>query len=134
MNSPLPQLANTPTFEVVDIDKSIAQVAAARPFPPIPTAVLTKTEPFPIPLTAPNGQAATVERVWLAAALNLVALRPQTPHIMVPAATTTSRSTNPTSSQPQPTCSSSGQPRSRTCKATLAAGLRRTATGLSTST
>jgi hypothetical protein len=27
--------------------------------------------------------AATIERVWLAAALNLVALRPQTPHIMV---------------------------------------------------
>jgi pimeloyl-ACP methyl ester carboxylesterase len=35
LNSPLPQLANTPTFEVVDIDESIAQVAAARPFPPI---------------------------------------------------------------------------------------------------
>jgi len=83
LNSPLPQLANTPTFEVVDIDKSIAQVAAARPFPPIPTAVLTKTEPFPIPSTAPISLAATVERVWLAAALNLVALRPQTPHIMV---------------------------------------------------
>jgi pimeloyl-ACP methyl ester carboxylesterase len=83
LNSPLPQFANTPTFEVVDIDKSIAQVAAARPFPPIPTAVLTKTEPFPIPSTAPNSLAATVERVWLAAALNLVALRPRTPHIMV---------------------------------------------------
>ena len=53
LNSPLPLLANTPTFEVVDIDKSIAQMAAPRPFPPIPTAVLTKTEPFPIPSTAP---------------------------------------------------------------------------------
>jgi len=82
LDSPSPQFADKPTFEVVDIEKSITQVAAAPAFPPIPTAVITKTEPFPIPPTAPAGLAAKIERVWLAAALNLVALRPQTPHIM----------------------------------------------------
>ncbi len=79
---PSPQFANDPSFEVVDIDKSIAQVAAAPAFPPIPTAVLTKTEPFPFPSSAPKGLSAKVEQVWLAAALDLVALRPQTPRTM----------------------------------------------------
>jgi pimeloyl-ACP methyl ester carboxylesterase len=82
LNSPLPQFASAPTFEVVDIDKSVAQVAAAQPFPPVPTAVLTKTEPFPIFPSGSTGLSAKVEQVWTAAARNLVALRPQTPHTM----------------------------------------------------
>jgi pimeloyl-ACP methyl ester carboxylesterase len=80
----LPQFTNSPSFEVIDIDQSIAQVAAAPSFPLIPTMVLTKTEPFAIPATVPAGLAglaAKLEQVWLQAASDLVALRPQTPHV-----------------------------------------------------
>ena len=96
LNSPLPRLANTPTFEVVVHRQELRPGRRRRALPAHPDSRTTKTEPFPIPLTAPNGLAA-VEHVWLAAALNLVALRPQTSHIMVPPATTTSRSTSATS-------------------------------------
>lgn len=81
LDKPLPQFADSSSFEVIDIDESVAQVAATRVFPPIPTVVLTKTQPFPFPATAPAGLAEKVEQVWPEAASHLVALRPQTPHI-----------------------------------------------------
>jgi len=79
LDHPLPQFADDPTFEVVDIETSVKQIAAATPFPAIPTAVMTKTEPFPLPQDAPAGLGPTLDRVWLQGALKLVALRPQTP-------------------------------------------------------
>ncbi|KAA1247396.1 alpha/beta hydrolase [Mycobacterium simiae] len=81
LNEPLPQFASSSSFEVIDIDKSVAQVAAGHQFPPIPIVVLTKTQPFPFPAAAPPGLAAKVEQTWQQAASNVVALRPQTPHL-----------------------------------------------------
>jgi pimeloyl-ACP methyl ester carboxylesterase len=79
---PLPQFADSSAFEVVDIDKSVEQVAAAPAFPPIPNVVLTRTEPFVIPATVPAEQGARLEQAWREAATDLVALRPQTPHLV----------------------------------------------------
>lgn len=81
LDEPLPQFTNSPSFEVIDIDKSVAQVAAAPAFPPIPTIVLTRTEPFTIPPTVPAWHGAKLEQVWQEATADLVALRPQTPRI-----------------------------------------------------
>jgi pimeloyl-ACP methyl ester carboxylesterase len=82
LDEPLPQFTNSPAFEVIDIDTSVAQVAAAPAFPPIPTIVLTRTEPFLIPPTVPAEQGAKLEQVWQQATSDLVALRPQAPHII----------------------------------------------------
>jgi pimeloyl-ACP methyl ester carboxylesterase len=81
LDEPLPQFTDSAPFEVIDIEKSVAQVAAAPAFPPIPTVVLTRTEPFVIPPTVPSEQGARLEQAWREAAADLVALRPQTPHI-----------------------------------------------------
>jgi pimeloyl-ACP methyl ester carboxylesterase len=82
LDKPLPQFTDAPSFEEIDIENSVAQVAAAPPFPPIPTVVLTRTEPFVIPPTVPSEQGAKLEQAWREAAADLVALRPQTPHIV----------------------------------------------------
>jgi pimeloyl-ACP methyl ester carboxylesterase len=82
LDEPLPQFTDAPSFEEIDIENSVAQVAAAPPFPPIPTVVLTRTEPFVIPPTVPSEQGAKLEQAWREAAADLVALRPQTPHIV----------------------------------------------------
>ncbi len=81
LDQPLPQFVDSASFEVIDIDKSVAQVGAAPAFPPIPTIVLTRTEPFAIPPTIPAEKGAELERAWREATSDLVALRPQTPHI-----------------------------------------------------
>lgn len=81
LDEPLPQFVDAPSFEVIDIDKSVAQVGAAPAFPPIPTVVLARTEPFAIPATVPAAQGAKLEQAWREGTSDLVALRPQTPHI-----------------------------------------------------
>lgn len=80
LDGPPPPFADSTSFEEVDIDKSVAQVGTA-PFPPIPIAVLARTEPFVIPVTATPEQGANMERAWAQGASALVALRPQTPRI-----------------------------------------------------
>jgi hypothetical protein len=82
LDEPPPQFTDSAPFEVIDIEKSVAQVAAAPAFPPIPTVVLTRTEPFVIPPTVPSEQGARLEQAWREAAADLVALRPQTPHMV----------------------------------------------------
>ncbi|MFC4949857.1 alpha/beta fold hydrolase [Pseudonocardia sp. GCM10023141] len=79
LSSPVPQFAGNPNFEEIDVDASVAQIAAAPPFPAIPIAVPTKTERFPLPPDGPDGISSTLERAWPQSALKLVALRPQTP-------------------------------------------------------
>jgi pimeloyl-ACP methyl ester carboxylesterase len=80
LDEPLEQFTDSPSFEVIDIDKSVAQVAAAPSFPPVPTVVLSRTEPFGIPATVPPEQGAKLEQAWQQATSDLIALRPQTPH------------------------------------------------------
>jgi pimeloyl-ACP methyl ester carboxylesterase len=81
LDLPLPQFADSPSFEVIDIGKSVAQVDAAPAFPAIPTVVLARTEPFDIPPTIPAEKGAELERAWRDGTSDLVALRPQTPLI-----------------------------------------------------
>lgn len=82
LDEPLPQFANAPTFEVIDIDKSVAQIASAPPFPPVPTVVLTRTEPFAVPGTVSAEQSAQLEDAWRGGTAALIGLRPQTPHLI----------------------------------------------------
>jgi pimeloyl-ACP methyl ester carboxylesterase len=82
IDRPLPAFANDPSFEVVDIDASVAQVRAAPIFPPIPTAVLTKTEPFTMPAGAPPGLGPTLEKAWPEGAAKIVALAPRSPQTL----------------------------------------------------
>jgi pimeloyl-ACP methyl ester carboxylesterase len=81
LDEPLPQFTGSPSFEVIDIDKSVAQVAAAPSFPPVPTVVLSRTEAFGIPATVPPEQGAKLEQAWQQGTSDLIALRPQTPHV-----------------------------------------------------
>ena len=82
LDEPLPQFTDSSSFEVIDIDKSVAQVGDAPVFPPIPTVVLTRTEPFVIPPSVPAEQGARLEQAWREAASDLVGLRPLTPHLI----------------------------------------------------
>lgn len=49
LNNPLPQFANNPEFEQIDVDASIAELEKAPLLRRMPLAVLTKTEPFARP-------------------------------------------------------------------------------------
>lgn len=82
LDGPPPRFANSPSFEIVDIDRSVEQVAEAPAFPPVPTAVLTRTEPFTVPADLPAEKSAKLEQVWRDAASALIALRPETPHLL----------------------------------------------------
>lgn len=82
LDRPLPQFAAAPSFEVIDIDRSVAQVGAAPALPPIPVVVLTRTEPFAIPGTVSAEQSAKLEQAWRDATSDLISLRPQTPHLV----------------------------------------------------
>jgi pimeloyl-ACP methyl ester carboxylesterase len=69
-----------PRAERIDIDASVAQVAAAPPLRPMPIAVLTKTEPFATSLPfPPQLPSADLNRLYESAQADLVALEPGTP-------------------------------------------------------
>jgi pimeloyl-ACP methyl ester carboxylesterase len=72
-----------PAFEQIDIDASIAEVRSTGSFPDVPIAVISKTEPFAGLPASPEGfTQEDLERNWLAGEVALVALRPQTPHVL----------------------------------------------------
>ena len=81
LNNPLPQFANNPEFEQVDVDASIAEIEKAPLLRRMPLAVLTKTEPFARPPNLVGFSFADLERFWPKAAQGLVKLEPDTPHI-----------------------------------------------------
>ncbi|MFJ3977413.1 alpha/beta fold hydrolase [Streptomyces sp. NPDC090021] len=70
-----------PAFEQVDIDGGVTAIERGGPLPPVPVAVLSKTEPFAAPPTMDKGLLAKLEKAWPTAQRALVALRPQTPHL-----------------------------------------------------
>lgn len=82
LDTPPAQLRDATNFEEIDIDASVAQVAAAPGFPAIPVVVLTRTEPFLIPPDLAGDKAAKLEQAWRDATSTLIALRPQTPHLV----------------------------------------------------
>lgn len=69
-----------PESERIDIDASVAQVANAPAFPPVPIDVLTKTEPFQTTLPPPAGLGTEeLNQLYQDAQADYVALRPGTP-------------------------------------------------------
>jgi len=81
LNNPLPQFANNPDFEQIDVDASITQIEKAPALRRMPLVVLTKTEPFGRPPSLVGFAFADLERFWPEAAQDLVKLEPDTPHI-----------------------------------------------------
>ncbi len=82
LNRPGTALDSLPGFETADIDGAIRTVQRAPHLPPVPLAVLSKTEPFATAPGVPASLRATFERVWPLAQNTLVGLEPQTPHIL----------------------------------------------------
>ena len=81
MNNPLPAFANNKAFELIDIDRSIGQIAQAPALRKMPLVVLTKTVPFPRPPNAEGLSFTDLEHFWMEGAADLVKLEPDTPHI-----------------------------------------------------
>ena len=81
-DQPVPSLRK-PESERVDIDASIDQVRQALPLPPLPLAVLTKTEPFQIqPGSLPAGiTGAAIDTAFGNAQRYFVELVPTTPQV-----------------------------------------------------
>jgi len=81
-DQPVPSLRQ-PESERVDIDASIDQVRQALPLPPLPLAVLTKTEPFQIqPGSLPAGiTGAAIDTAFGNAQRYFVELVPTTPQV-----------------------------------------------------
>ncbi|MFE9929325.1 alpha/beta fold hydrolase [Streptomyces sp. NPDC005533] len=71
-----------PAFEQVDIAGAATAVERGGPLPPVPVAVLSKTEPFAAPATMSKSLLAKLETAWPKAQQALVDLRPQTPHLL----------------------------------------------------
>ncbi|MEU9160965.1 alpha/beta hydrolase [Streptomyces sp. NPDC048424] len=71
-----------PAFEQVDIDGGVTAIDRGGPLPPVPVAVLSKTEPFAAPPTMSKDLLAKLETAWPKAQQALVGLRPQTPHLL----------------------------------------------------
>ncbi|MEU6890216.1 alpha/beta hydrolase [Streptomyces sp. NPDC046557] len=71
-----------PAFEQVDIDGAVTAIDRAGPLPHVPIAVLSKTEPFAAPPSMPKQLLTHLEVAWPEAQRSLVALAPQTPHLL----------------------------------------------------
>ncbi len=72
-----------PGWEVIDIDTSVAELAAAPPLRAgMPLVVLSKTEPFPVPPGEKAFSPARLQKVWNQTQSELPALEPGTPHMI----------------------------------------------------
>ncbi|MGW6857626.1 alpha/beta fold hydrolase [Streptomyces xanthophaeus] len=71
-----------PDFEQVDVEGGVTALDDGGPLPPVPVAVLSKTEPFAAPATMSKDLLAKLEAAWPKAQQALVGLRPQTPHLL----------------------------------------------------
>jgi hypothetical protein len=66
-----------PGWEVIDIDASVAQLAAAPPLRTgMPLVVLSKTEPFPVPAGEKAFSPARLQKAWNQTQDELPALEP----------------------------------------------------------
>ncbi len=83
LDNPVPAFAGNPNAEVVDIAASVVQLRAAPAYPAVPSAVLSKTEPFPLPAGTPPDIGPTLERIWPQGQAAITALSPRTPHTLV---------------------------------------------------
>lgn len=82
LNRPGTPLDQDPDWETFDVPETLAAVRRGGRLPPVPLAVESKTEPFATPPGFPADIKARLERSWPVAQDLLVALRPQTPHVL----------------------------------------------------
>lgn len=83
LNYPGVPQGTKPGWEVIDIDRSIAQLNAAPPLRPgLPLMVLSKTKPFVLPPSVVGFTSAQLQRIWNRTQNELPALEPQTPHLI----------------------------------------------------
>ena len=82
LNRPGTPLDDQPGWETFDTAETLAAVRGGGPLPPVPLAVVSKTEPFAVPPGFPRDIRARLERAWPRAQDLLVALRPRTPHVL----------------------------------------------------
>lgn len=76
-------LAEDPAFERYDVSGSIRIAHAAPPLDPeLPVAVLSKTEPFPLPADVEGFTSADMERAWEGVQAGLATLVPRTVHLI----------------------------------------------------
>lgn len=72
-----------PEFERFDVEASVALADAADALrQDLPMAVISKTEPFPLPATISGFSSDDLERAWTQVQEGLVGLVPGTPHII----------------------------------------------------
>ena len=80
--SGLPQ-AREPGWEVIDINRSVTELADAPALKArLPMAVVSKTEPFPLPTGIKGLNPSVVERIWNQTQKQLTALEPGTPQLI----------------------------------------------------
>lgn len=82
LNQPGTALDAMPGFETVDVSEAIQAIEQAPVLPAVPLVVLSKTEPFATAEGTPTDLTDTLERVWPQVQDALVALEPQTPHVL----------------------------------------------------
>lgn len=78
-------LEQYPDLETLDVDASFRQMreaATATPYQDKPLVVITRTEPFGIPEEALGFSPDVLEKGWLEAQMDLIALTPDTHHIV----------------------------------------------------
>ena len=98
-------LASSPRawLEVIDINRSVTELADAPALKArLPMAVVSKTEPFPLPTGIKGLNPSVVERIWNQTQKQLTALEPGHRSSLRPAVTTTYRYANQISSLPPP--------------------------------
>ncbi|MGW7118621.1 hypothetical protein ACWGI5_39635, partial [Streptomyces xanthophaeus] len=79
---PVPPFHALPDFPQTYCAGGYTPRADGGPLPPVPVAVLSKTEPFAAPATMSKDLLAKLEAAWPKAQQALVGLRPQTPHLL----------------------------------------------------
>ena len=76
-------IEHEPGWETLDVDAAIRDLQRVRPMPRMPLAVISKTEQFTLTPSFPTDVARRLLQVWPIAQNPLVALEPQTPHVLV---------------------------------------------------
>ncbi len=81
LNKPGTALDEQPGWETVDVDEAIRSLQNGGPLPDVPSAVISKTEPFAVSAAVPAALTQSLEAAWPHVQDALVGLEPNTPHV-----------------------------------------------------
>lgn len=82
VNRPGVPVERDPGFETIDLDGAMTAVAKGPRLPPVPMAVISKTAPFEVAPGTSHTLMKAVEAAWPRLQDSLVALGPNTPHVL----------------------------------------------------